>query len=69
MDNKIKVGLNHYRDNVKFDAYTYADPRSALTEFEPNFYDLMLTDRMLTKYKKYCNTNIVNIVNLIILTA
>ena len=45
------VGLEGYyfRDNstddkIRFEVYTYNNPNVALSEFKPNFYDLMLTD-------------------------
>ena len=42
------VGLEgyYYQDNEKrrFEVYTYNDPAVALSEFKPNFYDLLLTD-------------------------
>lgn len=42
----LKMGLNHYHDdgNTRFEVYSYNDPASALTEFKPNFYDLIVTD-------------------------
>jgi CheY-like chemotaxis protein len=42
------VGLDGYYyddDNkIKFEVYTYNNPEIALSEFKPNFYDLMLID-------------------------
>ena len=44
----FKVGLDGYYyddDNkIKFEVYTYNNPEIALSEFKPNFYDLMLID-------------------------
>ncbi|MFL6316973.1 MAG: response regulator [Nitrososphaeraceae archaeon] len=41
----FKVGLDgHYYDKRRFEVYTYNNPVLALSEFKPNFYDLMLTD-------------------------
>ena len=41
----FKVGLDgYYYDKRKFDVYTYNNPVTALSEFKPNFYDLLLTD-------------------------
>jgi hypothetical protein len=39
-----QIGLKHYRDNVKIDAHRYTDHISALTKFQPNFCNLMLTN-------------------------
>jgi two-component SAPR family response regulator len=39
------VGLEYdSSDKVRFEVYTYNDPAVALSEFKPNFYDLLLTD-------------------------
>jgi CheY-like chemotaxis protein len=42
------VGLEgyYYRDNdkIRFEVYPYNNPLVALSEFKPNFYDLLLTD-------------------------
>jgi CheY-like chemotaxis protein len=40
------VGLEecYYHDKRHFEAYTYNNPILALSEFKPNFYDLLLTD-------------------------
>jgi DNA-binding response OmpR family regulator len=43
------VGLEGYYDNDNnekrgFEVYTYNNPLEALSEFKPNFYDLMLID-------------------------
>ena len=42
------VGLEgyYYQDNERrrFEVYSYNDPEVALSEFKPNFYDLLLTD-------------------------
>jgi CheY-like chemotaxis protein len=43
------VGLEGYYDNDsndkrKFEVYTYNNPLEALSEFKPNFYDLLLID-------------------------
>jgi CheY-like chemotaxis protein len=48
----FKVGLEGYRygnhdDNsnkTRFEVYAYSNPSEALSEFKPNFYDLMLVD-------------------------
>ena len=41
----FKVGLDgYYYDKRNFDVYTYNNPVLALSEFKPNFYDLLLTD-------------------------
>jgi CheY-like chemotaxis protein len=45
----FKVALKEdYRDNdnnkIRFEVYTYDNPFVALSEFKPNFYDLLLTD-------------------------
>ena len=42
----FKVGLEecYYHDKRHFEAYTYNNPILALSEFKPNFYDLLLTD-------------------------
>jgi DNA-binding response OmpR family regulator len=42
----FKVGLEecYYPDKRHFEAYTYNNPILALSEFKPNFYDLLLTD-------------------------
>jgi DNA-binding response OmpR family regulator len=41
----FKVGLDgYYYDKRKFVVYTYNNPVTALSEFKPNFYDLLLTD-------------------------
>jgi response regulator of citrate/malate metabolism len=40
------VGLEGYYDNKRrrFEVYPYLNPAVALSEFKPNFYDLLLTD-------------------------
>ncbi|MFL6398031.1 MAG: PleD family two-component system response regulator [Nitrososphaeraceae archaeon] len=41
----FKVGLDgYYYDKRRFAVYTYNNPVTALSEFKPNFYDLLLTD-------------------------
>jgi DNA-binding response OmpR family regulator len=41
----FKVGLDgYYYDKRKFVVYTYNNAVTALSEFKPNFYDLLLTD-------------------------
>jgi CheY-like chemotaxis protein len=44
----FKVGLELDYDNsdnkIRFEVYTYNNPAVALSEFKPNFYDLLLTD-------------------------
>jgi CheY-like chemotaxis protein len=48
VDLTFKVGLEgyYYQDNQKrrFEVYTYNNALQALSEFKPNFYDLMLVD-------------------------
>ena len=47
-----KTGLERYyegyedgnENKIRFQVYTYNDPLLALSEFKPNFYDLLLTD-------------------------
>ena len=43
---KVALGEDyHNNDNkIRFEVYTYNNPEVALSEFEPNFYDLLLTD-------------------------
>jgi CheY-like chemotaxis protein len=39
------VGLDgYYYDKRRFDVYAYNNPVIVLSEFKPNFYDLLLTD-------------------------
>jgi CheY-like chemotaxis protein len=41
----FKVGLDGYNyDRRRFEVYAYNNPRVALSEFKPHFYDLLLTD-------------------------
>jgi DNA-binding response OmpR family regulator len=41
----FKVGLaGYYHDKRRFEVHTYNNPILALSEFKPNFYDLLLTD-------------------------
>jgi DNA-binding response OmpR family regulator len=44
----FKVGIensnNHAEDGKKIEVYTYNDPQTVLSEFESNFYDLVLID-------------------------
>jgi CheY-like chemotaxis protein len=44
----FEVGLEGYYDDINdkiiFEVYTYNDPLLALSQFKPNFYDLLLTD-------------------------
>lgn len=41
----FKAGLDwHYYDKRRFAVYTYNNPARALSQFKPNFYDLLLTD-------------------------
>ena len=37
-------GDYHKNDKIRFEIYTYNNPLVALSEFKPNFYDLLLTD-------------------------
>jgi CheY-like chemotaxis protein len=44
-----KSGLEGYHEvntdsEIRFEVYTYNNPLAALSEFKPNFYDLLLTD-------------------------
>jgi CheY-like chemotaxis protein len=50
------VGLEGYYyhnddhdDQRRFELYSYNDPEVALSEFKPNFYDLLLTDIFMSK--------------------
>jgi DNA-binding NtrC family response regulator len=48
----FKVGLEEYQDNEKrgmFEVNVYNDPEVAVLEFNPNFYDLLLTDIFMPK--------------------
>jgi CheY-like chemotaxis protein len=38
-----------YSDNIFFEVFTYNDPYLALSEFKPDFYDLMLIDINMPK--------------------
>jgi CheY-like chemotaxis protein len=41
------ISNDNYDDNnmkTRFEVYTYNNPAVALSQFKPNFYDLMLTD-------------------------
>ena len=41
----FKASLDgYYYDKSRFEVYTYNNPVLALSEFKPNFYDLLLTD-------------------------
>jgi CheY-like chemotaxis protein len=46
----FKVGLEEYFDDsndnnkTRFEVYIYNNPLEVLSEFKPNFYDLLLTD-------------------------
>ena len=40
----FKVALEGGENNKEFEVYTYNDPLSALFEFKPDFYDLLLID-------------------------
>lgn len=41
----FKAGLDgYYYDKTRFEVYAYNNPILALSEFKPNFYDLLLTD-------------------------
>jgi DNA-binding response OmpR family regulator len=40
----FKVALEGGDNNKEFEVYTYNDPLSALFEFKPDFYDLLLID-------------------------
>jgi two-component SAPR family response regulator len=35
---------DHSYNRIRFEVYTYNNPLVALSEFKPNFYDLLLTD-------------------------
>ncbi len=41
---KIGIESTQANTNKKIEVYTYHDPRIALLDFEPNFYDLLLID-------------------------
>jgi CheY-like chemotaxis protein len=55
----FKVGLEGYHygandnddnnDKTRFEVYTYNNPSEALSEFKPNFYDIMLVDVYMPK--------------------
>jgi CheY-like chemotaxis protein len=40
----FKSSIEEYYDDKRFEVYTYNNPLVALSEFKPNFYDLLLTD-------------------------
>ena len=44
----LKLGLESSNDDdnkkIKFEVYSYTNPVEALSEFKPNFYDLLLVD-------------------------
>ena len=48
----LKLGLESSNENsdddndkkIKFEVYSYTDPVEALSNFKPNFYDLLLVD-------------------------
>src|SRR5918912_2275606 len=40
----LKLGLEQNNTDKRFEVYAYNDPAIALSEFKPNFYDLLLTD-------------------------
>jgi len=44
----LKLGLessnDHDNNKIKFEVYSYTDPVEALSNFKPNFYDLLLVD-------------------------
>ena len=40
----IEDNNNHNDDNKRIEVYTCNDPAIALSEFKPNFYDLLLVD-------------------------
>ena len=40
----FKLSLEKNNTDKRFEVYTYNDPAIALSEFKPNFYDLLLTD-------------------------
>jgi CheY-like chemotaxis protein len=44
---KVALERHHYHDSsykTRFEVYPYNDPLLALSQFKPNFYDLLLTD-------------------------
>ena len=53
----FKVGLEGYHygndndnnDKTRFEVYAYNNPSEALSEFKPNFYDIMLVDVYMPK--------------------
>jgi DNA-binding response OmpR family regulator len=40
---------NEYSSKIFFQVYAYDDPLLALSEFKPNFYDLLLLDVNMPK--------------------
>ena len=40
----FKSALEEYYNDKRFEIYTYNNPLVALSEFKPNFYDVLLTD-------------------------
>jgi DNA-binding NtrC family response regulator len=40
----LEAYYDHYNKRKRFEVYTHNDPEVALSDFKPNFYDLMLTD-------------------------
>jgi CheY-like chemotaxis protein len=44
----LKLGLessnDHDNNKIKFEVYSYTNPVEALSDFKPNFYDLLLVD-------------------------
>src|SRR5919199_4910536 len=41
---KVSLDGYYYDDKTRFEVYTYNDPLLVVTQFKPNFYDLLLTD-------------------------
>ncbi len=41
---RLELYYDDYNNKIRFEIYTYNNPLAALSEFKPNFYDLLLTD-------------------------
>jgi DNA-binding NtrC family response regulator len=41
---KLGIEITQVKTKKKIEVHTYNDPRAALLDFEPNFYDLLLVD-------------------------
>jgi FixJ family two-component response regulator len=40
----MAIDGHYYDDKTRFEVYTYNNPLEVLSNFKPNFYDLLLTD-------------------------